>query len=217
MKAYDVKPYQVSGPKWLGTERYDILAKVPADATKEQVNKMWQNLLAERFGVRLHHELKEFQVDELMVVKSGPKVKESLLDDPAEGPPAMDKDGKLSGPGMVNTISNGLNGPGVHSMAKAQPIARLTVMLGNLLNRPVVDKTGLTGKYDFDLEFAPDPGSVPLPPPLPGAAGPVDNAIPRGPDLTTALKEQLGLRLVPSRANIDLLVIDNAERVPTAN
>jgi uncharacterized protein (TIGR03435 family) len=136
----------------------------------------------------------------------------------------MNKDGKLSGPGMVNVMTNGPNGLSVHSMAKAQPLSRLTVMLGNQLNRPVVDKTGLTGKYDFDLEFAPDPSSLPpsllpegQPGPGPGAAGPADSAIDRGPDLITALQKQLGLRLVASKANFDVLVIDKAERVPTAN
>jgi bla regulator protein BlaR1 len=214
MKAYDVKAYQVSGPKWLETERYDIVAKVPAGVTKEQVNRMWQNLIGERFGVMLHHEAKEFQVYELIIAKGGPKLKESVEDDAnAEGPPKMDKDGKLSGPGMVNLITHGSNGISVHSMVKAQPLARLTVMLGNQLNRPVIDKTGLNGQYDFDLEFAPDPTSFP-PPPTPGST---DNTIERGPDLITALQMQLGLKVVPSKANLDVLVVDKAEKVPTAN
>src|SRR5580692_877613 len=67
MAAYDVKNYAVSGPAWLNTERYDIVAKVPAGAAREQVNRMWQRLLAERFGVVLHHESREFQVEELVV------------------------------------------------------------------------------------------------------------------------------------------------------
>lgn len=71
ISAYDVKAYQVSGPAWFGTERYDIAAKVPERATEEQVRVMWQNLLAERFGVMLHHESKEFQVEELVVAKGG--------------------------------------------------------------------------------------------------------------------------------------------------
>src|ERR1051326_9203498 len=63
--AFDVKPYQVTGPTWLDTERFAIVAKVPAGSTKEQVNVMWQNLLTERFGMVVHHESKEFQVKEL--------------------------------------------------------------------------------------------------------------------------------------------------------
>jgi hypothetical protein len=151
---------------------------------------------------------------QLIIAKGGPKLKESVEDDAnAEGPPKMDKDGRLSGPGMVNLITHGSNGISVHSMVKAQPLARLTVMLGNQLNRPVIDKTGLNGKYDFDLEFAPDPSSFP-PPPTPSSA---DNTIERGPDLITALQTQLGLKVVPSKAKLDLLVVDKAEKVPTAN
>lgn len=218
MKAYDVKAYQVSGPGWLDTERYDIAAKVPAGATKDQVNEMWQNLLAERFGVTLHHQSRQFQVDELVVAKGGPKLRESVEDDAnAEGPPKMDKDGKLSSPGMVNLLTNGPNGVSVHSMAKAQPLSRLTAMLGNQLKRPVVDKTGLNGKYDFDLEFAADPDSLPSQPPGQPGPGPADNAVEPGPDLIAALQKQLGLRLVRSKAELDVLVIDKAEKVPAAN
>jgi uncharacterized protein (TIGR03435 family) len=61
MTAYDVKNYQISGPAWLENERYDVIARVPAGATKEQVRTMWQNLLAERFGLMLHHESREFR------------------------------------------------------------------------------------------------------------------------------------------------------------
>jgi uncharacterized protein (TIGR03435 family) len=69
MTAYDMKTYQVNGPAWLDTERYDIVARVPAGATKEQVNAMWQKLLTERFGVVLHHESREFQLEELVIGK----------------------------------------------------------------------------------------------------------------------------------------------------
>jgi uncharacterized protein (TIGR03435 family) len=217
MTTYDVKAYQVSGPAWMATERYNVIAKVPEGATKEQVNVMWQNLLAERFGVVLHHESKEFQVEELVVAKGGPKLKESAEDDPsAEGPPKFDKKGELSGPGLVTMITMGPNGPSAHTVAKAQPPSKLTTMLGNQINRPVLDKTGLTGKYDFSIEFTPN-----LPPGRPGP-GPVgaasfDNASEPGPNLADAVQRQLGLKLVASKAKLDVLVIDKAEKVPTAN
>jgi uncharacterized protein (TIGR03435 family) len=82
-----VKGYQISGPAWLASERYDIAAKVPAGATQEQVDVMWQNLLLERFGLRLHHESKEFKVEELVVAKGGPKLKETAQDPTAPLPP----------------------------------------------------------------------------------------------------------------------------------
>jgi uncharacterized protein (TIGR03435 family) len=223
MTAYYVKAYQVSGPAWLGSERYDIIAKVPAGATKEQVNVMWQNLLAERFGVMLHHESKEFQVEELVIAKGGPKLKETSEDlstalDPA--PPKL-KDGVLAGPGFVTTIF--VNGH-AHAMAKAQPVSKLTEMLSNQLHRPVMDKTGLTGKYDFDIEFTLDLSGLPIPPPPPGqpgtgpaAAAPGNNASDPGQNLVEAVQQQLGLKLVAGKVMLDVLVIDKAERAPTDN
>ena len=80
MTAYDVRNYQISGPGWLDNERYDVIARVPAGATKEQVRVMWQNLLAERFGLVLHHDPREFRVDELVIAKGGAKLKESAED-----------------------------------------------------------------------------------------------------------------------------------------
>jgi uncharacterized protein (TIGR03435 family) len=217
MTAYDVKAYQISGPAWMATERYNVIAKVPEGATKDQVNVMWQNLLAERFGVVLHHESKEFQVEELVVAKGGHKLKESTEDDPsAEGPPKLDKKGDLSGPGLVTMITMNPNGPSAHTVAKAQPLSKLTTMLGNQVNRPVLDKTGLTGKYDFNIEFTPN-----LPPgqlgPGTAVAAQVDNTSEPGPNLADAVQRQLGLRLVASKAKLDVVVIDKAEKVPTAN
>jgi uncharacterized protein (TIGR03435 family) len=209
--AYDVKDYQISGPGWLDSERYDILVKVPAGATKEQVNIMWQNLLAERFGLMLHHAPKEFQVEELMVGKNGAKLRETTLD-PAlalePGPPKFDKNRELAGPGFVTTMM--INGQ-AHSVAKAQPLSRLTAALGNVLHRPVIDKTGLTGKYDFSIDFKMDLRTLGLPP------SEADNAPEPGPDLAAAVEQQLGLRLVPAKATLDVLVIDKAEKVPTDN
>ena len=77
--AYDVKPYQINGPAWLDSERYDIIAKVPAGTTKDQVKVMWQNLLVDRFGLTLHHESKIFQVEEMQIAKAG-KLKETTPD-----------------------------------------------------------------------------------------------------------------------------------------
>jgi uncharacterized protein (TIGR03435 family) len=220
MTAYDVKAYQVSGPAWLNVERYDIAASVPADATKEQVNVMWQNLLAERFQVKLHHESKEFQVEDLVVARGGHRLKESAEDYPdTAGPPVLGKNGQLSGPGLVVTIMMSSNGPNAHAYARAQPLSKLTAMLGNQLNHPVLDKTGLTGKYDLNIEFTVN--LPPLPPgqPQPGpvAAAPGDTTSEPGPDLAAAIQQQLGLRLVASKARLDVIVIDNADKIPTSN
>jgi uncharacterized protein (TIGR03435 family) len=234
--AYDVKNYQVNGPGWLDTERYDIIAKVPEGATKEQVNVMWQNLLKERFGMVLHHESKEFQVSELVVAKGGSKLKETALDPnapppppptgPPQGPPKLDKNGfpEMNGPGLMMLFQRGPTGPVGHLVARAQPISGLTTMLGNQLNRPVVDKTGLTGKYDFNLEYTPDLSALPGPPPPPGFAGPgaapgapSTEASEPGSNLAAAIEQQLGLRLVSNKAKLDVVVVDKAEKTPTDN
>jgi uncharacterized protein (TIGR03435 family) len=218
MTAYDVKTYQLIGPAWLDAERYDIVAKVPAGASKEQVSVMWQNLLAERFGVKVHHESKEFQVEELVVAKGGSKLKETAEDvtaPPSPGPPNF-KNGVLAGPGMVTSIMMGGNNRGsAHAVARAQPLSKLTVMLTAQRNHPVLDKTGLTGLYDFDLDFTMDITGVPLPPgaqpaPSTGASDP-------GSDIAAAVQQQLGLRLVGGRANLDMVIIDKAEKIPTEN
>jgi uncharacterized protein (TIGR03435 family) len=224
MTAYDVKNYQVNGPPWLETELYDIVAKVPPGATKEQVAMMWQNLLAERFRVRLHHDPKDFQVQELVIGKGGSKLKEVVADPDAAmqaGPPKL-KDGKLDSPGFMSTIFIGPPAK-AHVMSKAQSLTRLTVLLTNQLGRPVLDKTGLNGVYDFELEFAFNLGAVPPPPGVPplGAdpvpATPVNAASEPIADVSSALQSQLGLRLVSAKAKLDVIVIDKAEKIPTEN
>jgi uncharacterized protein (TIGR03435 family) len=223
MTAYDMKNYQINGPAWLYTERYDIVARVPAGATKEQVMVMWQKLLAERFGVVLHHEPKEFQVEDLVIDKGGSKLKETTWD-PASplppGPPQQDRNGGLASPGQVARIVPHENGANVHTIGRAQPMSQLTNTIGNMLGQPVLDKTGLAGKYDYTIDFAVVTGVAYRPPPLgvgpgPGAA-PGDASEPL-PDIAAAIRQQLGLRLVPSKARIDVVVIDEAEKVPTAN
>jgi uncharacterized protein (TIGR03435 family) len=94
-------------------------------------------------------------------------------------------------------------------------MSRLTSLLGNVVNLPVLDKTGLGGYYDFTLEFtAVVPGT---PPAVAGGQGAGDVASDPGPNLDAALQQQLGLRLVGSKAKLDVIVIDKAEKVPTAN
>jgi uncharacterized protein (TIGR03435 family) len=222
--AYDVKGYQVEGPAWLTSERYDFAVKLPAEATKEQVRLMWQNLLAERFGLKLHHEAKEFAVENLIIGKSGSKLKLSTeeADPRAEaGPPKVNEKGQLSGPGLVTRIMVGPKGASAYAVAKAQTLAPLAVMLGNQLGRPVLDKTGLTGKYDFELEFTPDMKGMALPPPPAGGGagllGPADSTTEGSPDLTTAIQEQLGLKLVAGKARLNVLAIESILKTPTAN
>jgi uncharacterized protein (TIGR03435 family) len=233
MQAYDVKEFQISGPGWLATERYDITAKVPAGTTKEQFRLMLQNLLAERFKVSLHHETKELPMFALVVAKSGVKMKESPDAPPApteDGAPprqpVMGKDGMPQMPpgGMRGGMMMSMNAGRMRMQASAVQIGQLVNMLSNQLSRPVVDQTGLTGKYDYTLDFAPEPGQAhgpmgaPMGGPGPAAGGGTTDANDQaGPNLVTAVQEQLGLKLEAKKGPVDLLVIDRAEKTPTEN
>jgi uncharacterized protein (TIGR03435 family) len=235
MAAYDVKEFQISGPSWLGNERYDIVAKVPPGTTKEQFRLMLQNLLAERFKMSLHHESKELPMYGLVVAKSGLKMKESAPPppptddggpkDPGAGygaPPklVMGKDGMPQMPkgGGGRGMMMSMDGGRARMQATGVPIASLVNMLSNQLSRPVVDETGLTGNYDYTLEFAPEGGHGLMGGPAPGAgAGGGETNDQAGPNLVTAVQEQLGLKLEAKKGQVDLLVIDRAEKSPTEN
>jgi uncharacterized protein (TIGR03435 family) len=230
LTAYGLKSYQISGPDWLDTERYDISAKIPMGATKEQFALMLQALLTERFKLTLHRETKDQPLYELVVAKNGPKLK-PWVDDPSAppptptpgAPPAMGKDGfPIVQPGHFAMMA----GSGrLHIAASKLSLARLTDMLASQLGRPVVDKTGLIGEYDYTLEFSPAglAGGILAgpPPPAPlGAASPPSVNPASDQDalsLLNALQEQLGLKLEQKKGPVDVLIIDHAEKIPTAN
>lgn len=214
--AYDVKSYQVSGPGWLETSRFDVMAKVPSGATKAESRIMLQHLLTERFKLVLHHSTKEASIYALLVAKGGPKLKESATEQPNE-------------PGHVRGGVTMMIAPGgrMKMVANGTTIPKLVDALGMQLDRPVIDMTELTGTYDMTLEFAPDPAimqakmaamGVPPPPP-PDTGNPGAGSADSGPLATifTALPEQLGLRLEARKGQVDLLVIDSAEKTPTEN
>jgi uncharacterized protein (TIGR03435 family) len=223
--AYDVKNFQINGPSWLDSERFDITATVAPGTTKEQARVMMQNLLAERFHLTLHREKKEMQGYELTVAKGGAKLKESAPDAveppvPQSGPPKRDANGRpvLAGPGLLMNIQMTAKGPMALMAAKSQPLSQLVQALSNQLKMPVVDKTGLTGKYDFDVEFSPDLAGMGVTPPTGGgsAAGTptVDES---GPDMMTAIRQQLGLKLDAKKMPVEMIVIEHIDKVPTEN
>jgi len=260
-QAYDVQDYQISGPSWLESERYDIVAKVPKGATKEQFRLMLQNLLAERFKLTLHHETKDLPRYELVVAKGGSKLKEAApapaSDEsaPKDGPgappppppgsgfgpppgqppagvtfrPQLGKDGFPTlppGMGHGNAMMIMMNGR-MRLVGSALPASKLAEALAMQLGRPVVDKTGLTGNYDFNLDFDPAGlvgmrGMVPPMLPVGGPSGGPDGSGANPPEsedasLFTALQQQLGLKLEQKKGPLDLLVIDHSEKVPVAN
>jgi uncharacterized protein (TIGR03435 family) len=200
-RAYDLADReQISGPAWLGTEPYDIFAKIPQGTTTEQFRAMMRRLLEERFKLTVHHLTKDFPVYELAVAKNGPKLKESVDNAPAaakDGFPALRPDR----PGIAVKFE----GNRARLAAHQEPLSALAKMLRSPADRQVLDKTGLTGTYDFTLEFSFRELTA-------GAAG--DDPIP---SLFEALQQQLGLKLEDKKAPFDLVVVDHAEKVPTEN
>jgi uncharacterized protein (TIGR03435 family) len=203
--AYGMHAYQITGPAWLDTQRFDVVATVPDGATKDQVQGMWRNLLIERFGLQAHIEQKDAQISELVVGKDGHKMKPSATGPAAvveEEPSKIGPNFELSAPGLRSIMYSTPAGITGRVIGKEQPMAKLADLLSAQLKRPVVDKTGLAGNYDFTFEFAPETQAVP------------GNGI--GQDIGAAV-QQLGLRLVTMKGKIDPLVVDKMEKVPTEN
>jgi uncharacterized protein (TIGR03435 family) len=226
--AYGLKDYQIAGPDWLNSEQCVIEATIRLDATKEQSNEMLRNLLEDRFKMALHRETRNLPVYELTLIKRGPKLKESLKEGANGGeplPPAKgfgaplfglleEKDGFLrlppgmpipamGGPAATWGTASGIQ----YAVGGNQTIAGLATFLSNRSGRPVVDKTGLTGNWDYNLEFA--SGAA--------AANSPDNPSDPSPELVTAVREELGLKLESKKGPIEILVIDHMEKTPADN
>jgi uncharacterized protein (TIGR03435 family) len=192
--AYDLPPKQiVGGPAWLRTDKYDIVAVTPGKSDAQQVKGMVRRLLAERFGLSFHREKRTVAVYALLVEKAGPKMEKSMAE--------TDRGSGFRGRGMGQlTVTNG-------SMAD---FARW--LNGGVLDRPVIDQTGLTGKFNFTLNWMPDEsqyGGMGMRMPSTDSA----NALP---SFFTAIKEQIGLKMDATKADVDVLVIDHVEK-PTEN
>jgi len=211
MEAFQVKTYQIVGPSWLDEDCFEIVAKMPEGATADQIPAMLQALLAERFKLAAHKEDRPRPVYALVVDKGGPKFKEANLNFRRMGP----RPGEVMFRAATDT--QGFKG--------AMTMATLAHFLSGRLDRPVQDFTGLEGKYDIDLAWAPDPGIDRLSPSAvsftaaTAASGDTRADLPPAPTATlfTAIRESLGLKLEPRNAPVEMLVIDHVERVPTGN
>ena len=203
--AYGMKSYQMSGPDWLRHVRYDVVAKGPAGTHREDLPKMMQTLLGERFKLEVHFETRDIPALALAPAKDGPKLKDA-------GPESGDGQGGAQ-------VGMSASEKGERLEIKGGGMATLASTLTGLLGRPVVDGTGLTGRYDLILEFSrsetADPqatGGFNEPPPLP----PPPAGSEPGLSIYSSI-QRLGLKLVPQKLPMKVLVVDGANKVPIEN
>lgn len=212
-RAYNVRSFQISGPAWLDTERYELIATLPPGTDSEKLRAMLQKLLVGRFHVSLHRERKELPVYNLTIAKNGPKLKppqtvtahESGVDDQTK-----------AGENAVAALGAVMRGdmPSRTSTLKlpSGDVSRFAALLSYRLNHPIIDLTALKGVYAFNLSWTPDDGIS-----LGGKEHRGVADAPSGPSVFAAVQEQLGLKLTPGKGMVEVLVIDKAEKSPDPN
>jgi uncharacterized protein (TIGR03435 family) len=183
--AYDLSVLRIVGPNWLDSDRYDLQGKSPQGVPDSEMAPMLQALLKDRFRISSHREMKEMSVYEMIVVKSGIKMSPYDATRPSVWPPNRNRGGAV------------IVGSGT--------MPQLAKMLTGSAGRPVLDNTGLDGRYNYLLTFTP----------LSAKSDILSDSAP--PDLFAAVEQQLGLKLEPKKDSIEILVIDHAERVPIGN
>ena len=216
--AYGVQNYQILGaPDWLISEHYDVDAKADpsvADAFQKLSledrriarQHMLQALLADRFKLKVHVETRDLPVYSLLVAKNGPKLQETKVDN---GAPAGTAPAPIRGGPSIRTSRTG-SGPVILTVFRCTG-ADLATLLASHVGRPVLDKTGLTSRYDFILQFtAEDSQVIPQTGAVPSASDPI------APSIFTAVQEQLGLKLESGKGPVAAIVIDHVER-PSGN
>jgi len=217
-QAYHLKPRQISGPEWLDTERYEVIAKAAPGTDTDHLRLMLQRLLTERFHIQLHRESKEQSVYLLKVAKGGPKLKpaepEPEYKDAAERTAAMRTRMTAMMAAMQAGARAGETGPRQSIQNSSSTLGQLADTLSTHLDRPVIDVTELQGAFAFSLSWAPDRPLMISP-----SSGSADTAAapPSGPSIFTAIQEQLGLKLESAKAPVEMLVVDRADKVPVEN
>jgi uncharacterized protein (TIGR03435 family) len=212
-QAFDVQDFQiVGGPNWLASDRFDIVAKPPEGTGPEQIRPMVRALLADRFKLVAHTETREMPIYSLVVARAdgklGSKLSPAKVDCEARFAAARRGGPPSSFPAPGQPMECGfMMAPGTMNVG-GMPMLELTRALSPMVGRIVIDKTGLKGRYDFQLTFAPD-GRGFGPGPVGSDAPAVD---PNMPSLFTALQEELGLKLESERGPVDVIVIDRVEQ-----
>lgn len=206
MEAYNVKYYQIAGLNSRESDLYDIIAKVPPGTTRERFRLMLQKLLADRFHMALHYDARQMPAYDLVVAKSGPKIKNSQDYAAATGNPhpspdrstiSLDPEGfPVLPPGTVGVLS-------IDGKARMQGVGdtmdQVAAKIENQLDLPVVNATSLSGKYDFTLHWAAESPDT------------------TGPSIFSAVESDLGLKLSPRKASVPVIVIDHIDPAAAAN
>lgn len=207
-------------PGWADTDLWDIEAKAPGgsvpprtrlpDPNKpDTMNLMVQSLLEDRFQMKTHRETRDVPMYEVTVAKGGIKMKLSEDQSPPAPPDGPPRNG-IAPRGGMRMARGDFRGSAVS-------MENVVLMVSLLTGRRAIDKTGVTGLYDFRLQWSPDPFSTPLPFEARGAAAPASPpAELAGPSIITAIEEQLGLRLRSTKGPVEVLIIDRLQK-PSAN
>jgi uncharacterized protein (TIGR03435 family) len=205
-RAWDLDALHIANAADLNGQRYDIVAKIPPDTSPADFRRMIQHLLLERLSMRVHTESREISGLELTVAKGGLKMK--TAEAAPEGPaptfrgPMPDRKGNLQLPaGYASAITVPTRDGGFSILGRKQSIEGLAKQLQWAVGEPVVDRTGLTGEYDFNLTCSGEEAR----PDIPGA---------RAACVKSALDVQLGLKVTPAKARIDVLVVDHFSKLP---
>lgn len=193
--SYGIHTQQLIGaPNWVGSDRYDITGKPESDGVPDvtQLKTMVQKLLEERFGLKFRREKRELSAYTITVVKEGPKMAKN------------ESGGALPGFGG--------RGPGAIGVRNSSMEEFAGFLQGRILDRPVVDQTGLKDKFDFTLEWRPDPTQLPQGPNAPQLPPEIEAR----PDMFRAIQEQLGLKLEATRVPVEVFVVDSVQK-PSEN
>jgi uncharacterized protein (TIGR03435 family) len=214
LRAYSLKSFQVASSPALQSDRYDIVARVPAGATAAQVSVMLQHLLVERIGLAVHHETRPGPVYEMVVAKDGLKMKRaegaagdsaSITENGMAPGLSLNPDDTLRlAPGYPNTVLESIDASTMRIAGRMQSMAGVMRVLERPTGRTILDKTGLGGLFDFDFLYT-----------RPAAVS--DTASDPAEDFFAALQAHLGLKLVAKTGPMDVLVVDRWNKTPVEN
>jgi uncharacterized protein (TIGR03435 family) len=223
--SYQLQPFQVQGlPAWTRSDRFDIVARMVGDpprppvgsAEPDPITLALRTLLADRFKLSSHWETQDLPVYALVLARTdgklGPNIRPAAVDctAAAAASAAAAKEGRTLNPNTPDRVSCGFRNSRGRIMFGGNPMSFFANGLANEVARPVLDRTGLAGNWDFELTFTRDRDS------RPDVTDTAPAADPDGASLFTALQEQLGLKLESTKGPVRVLVIDRIER-PTAD